>query len=148
MTTLDASLRLKLVDEVTATARQIADKFGIVGAEAWKSAKDASAALTEMRLKELEARTEANGLSRELRNMRSSGEASEQEIRELSVRLVEAREKARRFAGEARNIARAEREMAQAASGASRSASRPDRGRSPGRGTRGSIRSMPWKYCS
>lgn len=118
MTTLDASLRLKLVDEVTATARQIADKFGIVGAEAWKSAKDASAALTEMRLKELEARTEANGLSRELRNMRSSGEASEQEIRELSVRLVEAREKARRFAGEARNIARAEREMAQAASGA------------------------------
>ena len=118
MTELDAALRLKLIDEVSATAKQIADKFGIVGAEAWKSAKDASAALTEMRLKELGARTEANRLSRELRTMRASGEATEQEIRELSVKLVQAREETRRFGSEARNLARAEREMAKAASGA------------------------------
>ncbi|MEQ9080828.1 MAG: hypothetical protein RLP09_43600, partial [Sandaracinaceae bacterium] len=118
MTELDAALRLKLIDEVSATAKQIADKFGIVGAEAWRSAKDASAALTEMRLKELEARTEANRLSRELRTMRASGEATEQEIRELSVKLVQAREETRRFGAEARNLARAEREMGKAASGA------------------------------
>lgn len=121
-TELDATLRIRLVDEVTATGRQIASELGAVGAAATRGGATASASFEDLRVRELQARDSVRQLRGEMRALQATGAVSEAGLRELAGELVRAEEEARGLAAQARDAARAQREMAAASGAASNAA--------------------------